>query len=390
MRQKILYILLMITTAMSWSLEAEAIDDVDSIDINNPREDFVTASLIIAEPGDVLYSCVGHACLRMQCPAHNLDYIYSYESEEVKGKVITFLAGKLRMGMTAIPTTEYLAQYKTEHRGVRQYDFNLPIATKQRLWEILDNHIMEGMNLKYDYISRGCAHSTLCMIKDAMDTIPIRFGEWPEKYKLTRREITSLQLKNDPWTWLFLNILTNGSINSECSNEEKIIMPVDLLETLQHAKIENQPLLSSHAIELLPSGPERKAHWCSPLLVSILILFFTIVCVVFKKKYADYLLLIIQSAIGFLTTYLVFFSDLVCTEWSWQIVPFNPLPLFLWRWRLKWSLAYTIIITLWIIAMCFAPHCLTDTPLIILSVSLVLSYIGIINRKGQLELNLWK
>ena len=45
----------------------------DSID-----ENFVIASVLLAEPGGALYSNVGHVALRLQCPEHQLDYIFSY------------------------------------------------------------------------------------------------------------------------------------------------------------------------------------------------------------------------------------------------------------------------------------------------------------------------
>ena len=59
-------------------------------------EDFVKTSLIIASPGDMLYSKVGHCAIRMQCPQYRLDYVFSYESEDARQKVLTFLAGKLK------------------------------------------------------------------------------------------------------------------------------------------------------------------------------------------------------------------------------------------------------------------------------------------------------
>ena len=39
----------------------------DSLAITE-ADDFVTASLLVATPSDVLYSCAGHASIRMQCP----------------------------------------------------------------------------------------------------------------------------------------------------------------------------------------------------------------------------------------------------------------------------------------------------------------------------------
>lgn len=374
-------LLLMLLTIWCWTLGAGAVR-TDTIQTprslqDGPAEDFVIASLVIADPGEVLYSTVGHACLRMQCPDHGLDYIFSYESEDASHKVLKFLSGNLKMGMTAVPTEEYLSQYQQEQRGVRQFDLQLPIAVKQHLWQVLDRHVANGMYLEYDYLNRGCAYSTFNIIKEALDTIPLQYGPWPEKFQtMTRRELTGVQIADThPWVWLFLNVITNGAINDDCRLEDKVIMPADLLEVLQGAQIFGHPLLAQGQ-QLLPSGPPQQTPWFTPLLLSLLILGFTLVCILWQKPYADWLLLTLQTGLGLVTVYLVCFSDLVCTEWSWLIIPCNPLPLLLWKWRKQWALPYAAIIMVWIAAMLLAPHSLTDTPLILLALSLVITYTG--------------
>ena len=92
----------------------------DTIDRLAP--DFVTVGLVISEPGEILYSVLGHACLHLQCPTFNLDYIFSYESESVKGKVLRFLMNDLNMGMMGMSMEEYLQPYIEEGRAIALYD----------------------------------------------------------------------------------------------------------------------------------------------------------------------------------------------------------------------------------------------------------------------------
>ena len=260
-------------------------------------------------------------------------------------------------------------------RGVRQYTLNLPIAVKRNLWRVLDNHVLEGIYLPYDYIKRGCAHSALTMLKEGLDTIPILYGAWPDTYPdLTRRELTELQEKDFPWTWFFLNLICNGEIDNMCAYEDKTIMPADLIYVLQHASVQGKPLIADKAVVLLPSNHHPKAHWCSPLLVAIVLLLLSLICFFLPTSIMDYVLLCLQTGIGLVTVYLVFFSDLVCTEWSWLIIPFNPLPLLLWKWRRKWCLPYAVVIGIWALVMWLWPHTLTDAPYIILALALMVSY----------------
>ena len=377
MLRRFTHIALFIFAFLLGMVETKAVELGDSIVDKN----FVIASLVVADPGDVLYSTVGHVGIHMECPEHDLNIVFSYESENASQKVLSFLAGKLKMGMFAIPFEDYLNIYRIEGRGVRQYALNLPIEVKRNLWRVLDNHMLEGAYLPYDYIKRGCAHSALTLLKEGLDTIPIQYGAWPETYThLTRRELTELQEKEFPWTWFFLNLICNGEIDDECSFEEKTIMPTDLVYVLQHAIVQGQQLLSDEPVRLLPSNHHPKAHWCSPLLIAIVLLILSLIFLFLKSSIMDYVLLAIQSAIGIITIYLVFISDLVCTEWSWLIIPFNPLPLLLWKWRRKWSLPYAVIISIWALVMWLWPHTLTDIPYIVLALALVVSYIHLITR----------
>lgn len=340
-------------------------------------ENFVIASVLLAEPGEVLYSNAGHVTIRLQCPDHQLDYVFSYESENVSKKILSFFAGNLKMGMFAIPTAEYLDSYRQEQRGVKEYVLILPIDAKRNLWRVCDNHMLEGPNLPYDYINRGCAYSTLRILQEGLDTIPIQFGPWPEKFKtMNRRELTALQMKDYPWSWAFLNLVCNGEINEPCTKTEKVIMPNDFVEILSRAQLRGVPLLSSPT-QLLPPGPERQKPWFTPTLLAAILLLLTILASIFGKKVMDYVLLALQTILGLITIYLVFFSDLVCTESSCLIVPFNALPLLFWKWRRWWALPYAIAIALWIVVVLLWPHSLTDTSFILLSLALIVSYVKI-------------
>lgn len=348
-------------------------------------ENFVVTSLLIAQPGGALYSRVGHAALRMQCAEHQLDYVFSYESEDASHRVLSFLAGNLKMGMFAIPTDEYLSLYEQEGRGVKEYVINLPIEAKRNLWRVLDNHVMDGFNLPYDYLVRGCAHSVLMELKDGLVFTPIEYGPWPEKFQLTRRELGELQMKDSPWTCFFLNLICNGAIDKQCVEEEKVIMPADLVDVLQHATVNGQPLMDAEPKVLLQDGEGLHHPWFTPLLLALFLLALALFAVWRKWSFMDYVLLAVQSILGIVSVYLVVFSDLVCTEWSWLLIPFNPLPLIFWKWRKHWSLPYAILIALWVIVMLAWPHTLTDPTYLVLALALVVSYINIGVEKVKLK-----
>ena len=95
---------MMMASAMPMLAKEQYVDPVFGDTIDRTAEDFVTVSLLVADPGKAVYSTMGHSCLRMQCPTFGLDYCFTYESEDVTTRFLNFIAGNLYMCLFAIPT----------------------------------------------------------------------------------------------------------------------------------------------------------------------------------------------------------------------------------------------------------------------------------------------
>ena len=57
---------------------------------------FVTASYVVASPGEKIYSRLGHATLRLECPSYKLDYCFTFETDVEPGDYLRFFAGQAR------------------------------------------------------------------------------------------------------------------------------------------------------------------------------------------------------------------------------------------------------------------------------------------------------
>lgn len=354
----------------------------DTIDRLAP--DFVRVSLVVCDPDEVLYSTLGHAALHLQCPIFNLDYIFSYESENVRDKIWTFLRGDLKMGMFALEQDEFLDCYRETGRGVREYTLNLSPEHKQRLWEVMDRHVVEGANIPYDYFHRGCAKSVVLVIHEAIGRNAIHYAPWSDKYtKQTQREIVRNFITDAPWEEFFMYFIigVDGDKNYPC--EKKLIVPTDLVEVWQQATFDNgEPVLSSEARVLLDATKHNRGTWCTPLLVTLLLLLLALGSLatvwvnssVLQKVggVIDYGILAITGVAGAIMTYLIGFSGLPCTDWNWLIIPFNILPVVFWYWRRYWALVYAIIIGIWCVVMAgewLWGHVLVDWPHILMALS---------------------
>ena len=103
-------------------------EDSLSVDSVSPDSDeFVTASLLISAPLESLISVFGHATLRMECPTHHLDCVYTWESDANMGTFMTGVAGKAKAKIVAIPTEKLLSDNREIGREVKQYRLNLTL-----------------------------------------------------------------------------------------------------------------------------------------------------------------------------------------------------------------------------------------------------------------------
>lgn len=347
--------------------EGQYVDTIFHDHVNRQAEDFIAASLVVCEPSNVLYSTLGHACLHMQCPAYGMDFYFSYESENVREKVWTFLKGDLKMGMAAWEPEEFRQMYADSGRGIKEYTLHLSPQQKQALWYYLDQRVDEGLNLPYDYFHRGCAKSVVDVVKSALGPNVIRYGAWPERLvDKTQRELVADYIKNDPWNEFVLYFLVGVEGDADCSPEQKLIIPTDLVEVWQQATIDGHPLLDSEPRVLVDGEPKAKSTWCTPLLVAILLLLIS--------WWTPYPMLVAQTAIGVVMAYLILFSDLPCTNWNWLLIPFNPLPAIAWHWRKYWALPWAMVLTVWLIAMVVYPHMLIDWSHAILVLAMIVLF----------------
>ena len=336
----------------------------------HPDENFVRAYVLVADPGEEIYSALGHACLRLVCPSYEMDYVFSYEGEDVPHQLAQFFAGKLKMGVRGVPTEEYIAQYKPEGREVHQYELLLPIHVKQRLWMLMDQHIEEA-DVPYDYVERGCAVSTLQWIIDAADPDSLQFATWPSAMQRTRVEITYDSIAR-PWTRDILITFTSGvANNTDISLHRKIQIPSSLPQYLALATYNGRPLITG-ADSIMASLPENfyepwhttlsplKMHLRSlptpPTLWAVALLLLALIGWWRKQLLWRLPTLIVGTLMTLFVTYLMFFSSLPNNEWNWLILVFNPLPILLWKWRNKWGKAYFIYTCTWAVVMLFWPH----------------------------------
>lgn len=357
----------------------------DTIDRLAP--DFVKVSLCIADPTDYREDALGtsgHAFLRLQCPTFGLDYCFSYEGENVNDNLFRYLSGQTKMGMFAVPTGKYIEDYRLWNRSVHEYALALPPEAEQRLWEIMDNHLTNGIVLRHDLNKYGCAITVVRYVKQALMDIPIIYAPDSELEYMSRREIGYRSLANHPWLRLTSMIFTDNKADADIALDEKLIIPADLAEVWQHATVDGKPM-ATYIGDLVEGTPiDDSKPWFTPMIAVILILIITIGMAFTKYPYWDWVLLGGQALFGFV----LIFLWLIMREFSGSayilMVLFNPLPLIFWHWRRYWALPYAIVLAIGVVVLACWPHMLIDPALLVLTAAYVVLFakVRIINMRS--------
>lgn len=339
--------------------EAEQTEVQPNDSIDRMAEDFVTASICIADPTrwqDDFLGVLGHAFIHLQCPTFGYDYSFSYESENAKDEVSRFLKGQLRMGMFREPFDEYIKTFQKWNCAIHEYKLNLPPEAELRLWEIMDNKVDEGEDLEFDLVRRGCTQTLVMFVNQALGTTYIQYGEWPEEFNLTRREMINARLEQYPWIrFLLADLLVDDDFNAEVENEEKILYPSQLEYLWQRATIDGKPLMTYMGDTVKAPAPVVEDTLFTPMLLALIVLAITAVLAFSRITITDWMVLTFQFLVGLLLCWLVLASNLPGTKGAHLLPLYNPLPLLLWKWRKHWALPYIGILIVWILIATLGP-----------------------------------
>ena len=316
---------------------------------------------------------MGHSAIRLECPVHNLDYCFTLENNPEYSK-LAFILGKTPAHDIAIPTNEYMEDYRRWNRSVHEYALALPPEAEQRLWEIMDNHITNGISLRQDLNKYGCAITVVRFVKQALAGIPIVYAPDEDLEYMTRREIGYRSMANHPWLRLTSMIFTDNKADDTLPIDEKLIIPADLSTVWQQATVQGQPF-ATYVGDIVEGAPlDDSKPWFTPMIVAILILLITIGFAFTKYPYWDWVLLGGQALFGCV----LIFLWIIMREFGGSayilMALFNPLPLIFWHWRSYWALPYAVLLLIGIIVHACWPHMLIDPALLMLAVAYVVLF----------------
>lgn len=349
------------TGATPDSIDSRASSPVDTSAMM--RNDYIIASLLVVSPSAEPYSLFGHCALRLQCPDHNMDYCFTFETPTDAKGLYSFFRGNAKGGFAAAPTTAYLNYYRQAGRGVEQHRLNLTPKEKLMLWQQADKEIVRGDSYRYNYLHAQCASMVIDLITSVLPA-PIRYNQIPTQVDGSFRDQMLTESVPYPWSRFFWQTIM-GPAGDELGPFEHKLTPRTLPEVWRQANLmdTDRHLISGNAETLTATASRHSstiwARLLSPTGVFTMLLILVVVITIGQWHWGwrvlpivtDGLLLVVYTLLALALTALVLLSDLEATQWNWYLLVFNPLPLLLWAFRRKWlpTICATLVVAILIL-----------------------------------------
>lgn len=320
---------------ISLSLRAQLSVGVDSVD-------FVRASIMIASPNPSrLQSSFGHMFLRMQCPSLDVDYCFSFESDDHKVDPFSIFTGNYDVRLVRVQTAEYLNEYACEHRLVTAYPLNLTLHEEQRLWQRLDEIQTLPIYPKHDYFHHGCSQELTNIIRQSLDGALI-FDESALPYGSTIQVLGTNNLPIDSWVLLCSQFFSLDATDNHLPPAQRFFMPVAIPDYLHAASIRDRqgnvrPFVDEDGVETLLADTAVLPTPGFPIWARLLIILIIVLLIGILEwfDYCPHWLTIATNALLF-TIYTAFSAFLVLvyslstlpttSGWSWVFLAYNLIP----------------------------------------------------------------
>lgn len=376
----------------------------DSLEVLPDSSNFVTASLLVATPTNTIYSVFGHATLRLECPSHNLDYVFTFESDTNVGTFMTGVAGKAIAKYVAVTTSDYLKEIEKDHRGVSQYELNLTVEEEKELWRLLDEDMMAGGYRHFNLLFTNCLSTSIIKLQQCLRGEYFEWGPTRFPQTLVNGELFRYSVRNYPWVE-FLFVTVGGTVYDEYSQQEYRLVPEFIVPMLQEAHFvnsetgEKRPVFTGKSEVLIEAKGIPKPSTITPTWVFGLLLLFTVLLTIGEwlwkwKKLPwafDALLLMAQTLLGLLLLFVTVYSELFGSSWNWYLVVFNPIPILMWlffrnkKFYSKVWLLYIVILVAFLAATPFMsvldlPHQLITASMLVRCIN---KYILVRNQKSE-------
>lgn len=339
-----------------------------------PLSDEAKISLLTCGPGKELYSVFGHTAIRVYDPATRFDVVYNFGTFDfdTPNFYAKFVKGDLQYFVSASSYNDFVYTYQYYNRDVFEQVLNLTQQQKQGIAnELATTLVSDKRFYTYKFIHRNCT----TMVADILNRyIPGKISLKNEDLGMTYREIIHSKLNGHFFEDLGIN-LTFGMPTDKTS--EKLFLPKELMQGVANTTTPLGPLTNG-TIEVYKATPEKTGFSLNNFYVFAL--FILLLAALSGKKLMQRSFLAIAGLLGVFFCFVGLYSSHTELIWNYNILMLNPFYLLLLYFSFKNNFKGILItsymciglLALYSIIMLNKPHLAITSPLLLLTIIVVL------------------
>lgn len=278
-----------------------------------------SVSIFTCGRGNELYSTFGHTAIRIKDSINNLDVVYNYGAFDFRTEnfYLKFVKGDLQYFINATSYEDFIFEYQSDNREVIEQTLSFPLGKKQELFELLNASLYsEERNYTYKFIDRNCT----TMVVDKINAIVgQKLIEKVDDKSISYRELLYPYFDNHFYYKLGINIIFGAKTDAKA---EKLFLPIELLNSLDKAKIESKPLVTKK--ETLIKGAELTSSFSFINSIYFIALILLVIALI-NNKYVSLTYLFLSGLLGIFLCLVGLYSEHKEVLWNYNALLFNPI-----------------------------------------------------------------
>ena len=274
-------------------------------------------SVITCGTGNESYSLFGHTAVRVQDNTNSVDVVYNYGAFDFNTPnfVMKFAKGDLQYFAVVHSFPDFINEYQYEKRSVYEQELNIPLASKQELFDNLNTSLASGeSHYTYKFIDKNCTSMVVDIINKTLNTNAIIKKEDTD---ITYRTILYPYFDGHFYEKLGTSIIFGKKVDQLGT---QLFLPFELQKSLKNSFFQNQLLAPENKTLLQFKKEDPLSWWNNPY--SYLLILVTIIFI--KKKSIALFYLSFIGIIGLFFTIIGFYSQHLELEYNYNILLFNP------------------------------------------------------------------
>ena len=337
-------------------------------------------SIFTCGRGDQLYSTFGHTALRIKDTENQLDVVYNYGTFDFRTEnfYLKFVKGDLQYFMTATSVDDFIMEYQMDEREVIEQELNLPLEQKQKLFEQLNANLFSTEKYyTYKFIDKNCT----TMVADKINGVfEKKLIEKVDDKSITYRELLYPYFDDYFWYKLGINIIFGAKTDAKA---EKLFLPVELLNSLDQAKVDGKSLVSEKKVVAKGSEKSVSFSFFNSIYVVIAVLLFI---VLINKRFLFLSYLFVCGILGIFLCLVGLYSQHQEVLWNYNTLLISPLfvllPFIKGRYFNKIVLLNLFLLLIYIVVIITKPYLVLMIPFVVTNLYILLK----LKKKNQEKL----